>query len=239
MVAWELSSLLKEDAILMGDAGSVAYWISRCVKLRPPQRFSKSGTHCTLGCGLSYAMGACCAFPNRQVVALVGDGALMQVLADLATLAQYKLPAKIIVLKNGRLTLERWQQMMFLGNPEAKNENEFNEVDFCRIAQALGVDAVRISDHAQCRSQLKAALDHPGPFLVECDVSPDEPALETPLAGSHAVMFGKAFAQDMPDKEAAAKGLLDALREEQEFLPEAIDAQTKVLMKELAVICKK
>jgi pyruvate dehydrogenase (quinone)/pyruvate oxidase len=229
--AWELSNLLADDAVLTGDAGTVAYWINRCIRMRGRQRFSLSGTNCTMGSGLAYAIGAQCAFPGRQVVALVGDGAATMVLGDLATLRQYGLPVKIVVIKNNSVLLERWEQLSFLGHPEFGNE--LHPVDFCRIAEGCGIGAVRIQDPARCREQLAQALAAPGPMLIECVVDPNEPALETPLVGKHAENYAKALEKGTPDARGIMQALLESLRDEQRFIPEAIDPPTAALLGKL------
>jgi len=231
VVAWELSGLLSGDAILTGDAGSVAYWINRCIALREGQRFSLSGTNCTMGSALAYAIGAQCAFPTRQVVAFAGDGAAAMVLGDLATLRQHRLPVKVIVLKNNSVVLERWEQMSHLGHREFGNE--LSPLDYCKAAQACGVAAARIDDPTRCHAELEAALASPEPMLVECVVDPHEPALETPLVGKHAENYAKALEAGTADAPAAARELLRSLKDEQRFVPEAIDEPTARLIGEL------
>jgi pyruvate dehydrogenase (quinone)/pyruvate oxidase len=231
VVAWELSALLADDAILVGDAGTVAYWISRCIRMREGQRFSISGINCTMGAGLSYAIGAQAAFPQRQVVALVGDGAATMVLGDLATLRQFELPVKIIVIVNESVGLERWEQLGFLANPEYGDA--LHPVDFCRLAEGFDIRAMRIDDPARCREQLAQALQAEGPMLIECIVDPNEPAIETPLVPRHAENFGKALEKGTPDSEGVRKGLLEHLRDEQRFIPEAIDEASAKLLKKL------
>jgi pyruvate dehydrogenase (quinone) len=234
VVGWDLSECLADNAILTGDAGTVAYWINRCMRLRDGQRFSLSGLNCTMGSGISYAIGAQCAYPDRQVVAFVGDGAAAMVLGDLATLKQHSLPVKVVVLRNQSVLLERWEQMSFLGHVEFGNE--LSPVDFCKVAEACGIDAVRIDDPARCREQLGEALASSGPMLVECVVDPHEPALETPLVGKHAENYGKALEQGTKDAAEAAKALLESLKAEQRFVPEAIDEPTGKLIEKLEKI---
>ena len=231
VVAWELSGLLADDAIVTGDAGSVAYWINRCIRLREGQRFSLSGTNCTMGSGLSYAIGAQCAFPDRQVVAFVGDGAAAMVLGDLATLRQHALPVKIVVLRNNSVVLERWEQLSFLGHKEFGNE--LSPLDYCKAAEACGIAAVRIDDAARCRDALAEALGRAEPVLVECVVDPNEPALETPLVGHHAENYGKALEKGTAEAPQIVRALLESLKDEQRFIPEAIDAPTAELIGKL------
>lgn len=112
--AYHLSSLLSDDAILIGDAGTVAYWINKNIKFKKGQLFSQSGTSCTMASGISYGIGAQVAYPNMQVVVMAVDGATTMAMGDLLTVAQYKLPVKLLVFKNNTLGLEKWEQMSFL-----------------------------------------------------------------------------------------------------------------------------
>jgi pyruvate dehydrogenase (quinone) len=113
VVAWHLQELLDDDSIITGDSGAVTTWIAR-LRLRGRQRFSFSGTLCSMAAALPYAIGAQSAFPGRQVVAFTGDGSMSMMLGDLATLAQHNLPIKVIVMKNNSLSLIEWEQMLYL-----------------------------------------------------------------------------------------------------------------------------
>ncbi|HJT86703.1 MAG TPA: thiamine pyrophosphate-dependent enzyme [Bryobacteraceae bacterium] len=172
VVAWNLSELLEDDAIVTGDSGTVTTWIARMM-LRKNQRFSFSGTLCSMAAGLPYAIGAQAAFPGRQVVAFTGDGSLSMMMGDLATLAQHRLPVKLIVIKNNVLGLIKWEQMVFLGNPEYGVE--LAPVDFVKVAEGCGLRAVHIEDPKRCREQLQQALAMEGPVVIEAVVDPHEP----------------------------------------------------------------
>jgi pyruvate dehydrogenase (quinone)/pyruvate oxidase len=124
---------------------------------------------------LPYAIGAQTAFPDRQVVAFTGDGSLSMMLGDFATLAQHKLPVKVVVLKNNTLGLIKWEQMIYLGNPEYGVD--LYPIDFVKMAEACGGRGVRIDDPARCGDQLREALAMDGPVLVEAIVDPLEPPL--------------------------------------------------------------
>jgi thiamine pyrophosphate-dependent acetolactate synthase large subunit-like protein len=71
-----------------------------------------------MACGLPYAIAAQLAHPDRRVVAFVGDGGLSMLMGELATITRYRLPIKVVVIKNGTLGQIKWEQMMLLGNPE-------------------------------------------------------------------------------------------------------------------------
>lgn len=232
--AWQLSSLLKDDAVILGDAGTVAYWINKNMKLRRGQLFSISGTSCTMASGLSYGIGAQVAFPGRQVVVLAGDGATTMALGDLLTLAQHRLPVKLVVFKNNTLGLEKWEQMSFNGNPEFGND--LIPADFVKIAEGCGIGAVRIEDPRRCHEQLKEALDMPGPVLIECVVDPDEPAMESPLPEEHAEKYKKALEKTDDNKKGLAAELLNSLEQAQQFIPEIADESTRSLMDSLKKI---
>lgn len=174
VVSWNLSNLLQDDAIIAGDSGTVTTHVAR-MKLRAQQNFSFSGTLCSMAASLPYAIGAQVAYPGRQVVSFTGDGSLTMAMGDLATLVQHKLPVKIVVLKNNTLGLIKWEQMIYLGNPEYGVD--LAPVDFVKVAEACGMRAVHIEDPKKCRKQLGDALKLQGPVLIECVTDPLEPPM--------------------------------------------------------------
>jgi len=174
VVAWNLSQALADDAIITGDSGTVTTWIAR-MKVRAQQQFSFSGTLCSMAAGLPYAIGAQVAYPGRQVVSFTGDGSLSMMMGDLATLTQYKLPVKIVVLRNNTLGLIKWEQMIYLGNPEYGVD--LYPIDFVKVAEACGATGVHIENPKRCKDQLKEALAMDGPVVIECDTDPNEPPM--------------------------------------------------------------
>lgn len=174
VVSWNLAKALTDDAIILGDSGTVTTHIAR-MKLRGDQKFTFSGTLCSMAAGLPYAIGAQVAFPGRQVVAFTGDGSMSMAMGDLATLVQHKLPVKMIVLRNNTLGLIKWEQMIYLGNPEYGVE--LHAIDFVKVAEACGLQGVRIEDPKKCGKQLAEALAMDGPVLVECLTDPLEPPM--------------------------------------------------------------
>src|ERR671937_303822 len=154
VVSWQLGKHLRDDAILCGDSGTVTTWAAR-KKLRRGQRFSFSGTMCSMMAALPYAIGAQVAYPDREVVAFTGDGSLTMMLGELVTLAQERLPVKVVVVKNGTLGLIKWEQQIFLGNPEYGCD--LRDVDFVKVAEGCGLRGVHIEDPGQCGDQLAEA----------------------------------------------------------------------------------
>ena len=174
--------------------------------------FSCSGTLASMACGLPYAIGASIAHPNRQVVAVIGDGSAAMLMGDLVTLKKYNLNAKIIVIKNNALGQIKWEQMVFLGNPEYGCELE--PIDFARIAEGCGLRAVTIEDPARCSDQLREALAAPGPCLIEAVVDPYEPPMPPKVELKQATNMAKALAKGTPHALGTALTLAsDTVRE--------------------------
>src|SRR5204863_5595730 len=128
-----------------------------------------------MACGLPYAIAAALEHPDRQVVAFVGDGGLSMLLGELATCARYKLPIKVIVVKNNTLGQIKWEQMLFLGNPEY--ECDLEPIDFVRVAEAFGLRGFRVERGEDCGRVLDEALAHPGAVLIEAVIDAAEPLL--------------------------------------------------------------
>jgi pyruvate dehydrogenase (quinone) len=148
---------------------------ARYLDIKDRQKFAVSGALASMACGLPYAIAAAIAFPGRQVVAVVGDGGLSMSLAELATCVRYRLPIKIVVIKNNILGQIKWEQMLFLGNPEF--ECDLQPIDFVRVAEAMDMHAVQIDSEEACGRSLDDALAARGPVLVEAVVDPNEPLL--------------------------------------------------------------
>jgi pyruvate dehydrogenase (quinone)/pyruvate oxidase len=192
VVSHVLPELLDDNAIICGDSGTVTTWQAR-MELRAGQRFSFSGTMCSMMAALPYSIGASMAFPHRQVLAFTGDGSFTMMMGDFATLAQYKLPVKVLVFKNNTLGLIKWEQMLYLGNPEYGVD--LHPVDFVKVAEACGGRGIRIEEPGRCREQLKEALALPGPVLIECIVDPLEPPWPPVITGDEQKKLLAAFAR--------------------------------------------
>jgi pyruvate dehydrogenase (quinone)/pyruvate oxidase len=196
VVAHELNKLLSDDAIVATDSGTITTWIARHLSIRGQMMFSCSGNLATMACGLPYAVAAAVAYPGRQVVAFVGDGGLTMLMGELATCVKYGLDVKVIVIKNNALGQIKWEQMVFLGNPEYVCE--LQPIDFAMVARGFGVEAFYIDDPKNCAEVLRRALATPGPVLVEAVVDPHEPPMPPKVTLSDAKNFAKALARGTP-----------------------------------------
>jgi pyruvate dehydrogenase (quinone) len=202
VVAWELSRLLADDSIVTSDSGTIATWVAQEVRLRRGQRFSLSGNLATMANGFPYAMAAQLAHPGRQCVAFVGDGGFEMLMAEFATCVQYRLPVKVVVIKNNVLGMIKWEQMVFLGNPEYGVQ--MTPIDFVKFAEACGGRGVRIDDPKRCREQLADALAADGPVLVEAVVDPYEPPMPPKVKPQQARHMAEALARGEPNRERIA-----------------------------------
>ena len=135
-VAHELSKLADDDAIISGDSGTNTTWVARHFKIRGTQQFSCSGTLATMAPGLPYSIAAAVAFPERQSIAFVGDGGFTMLMCEFVTAVKYKLPITVVIIKNQTLGQIKWEQIVFLGNPEYGCELE--NIDFAKFAEACG-----------------------------------------------------------------------------------------------------
>jgi pyruvate dehydrogenase (quinone) len=196
VVVHELNKLLAGDAIVAGDTGTVTTWIARHLVIRGDMMFSCSGNLATMACGLPYAIAAAVAYPNRQVVAFVGDGGLSMLLSELATCVKYGLDVKIIVIKNNSLGHIKWEQMVFLGNPEFGCD--LQPIDFAAVARAFGMKSYTVADPAACGDILREALQTSGPALVEAIVDPHEPPMPPRVTLKQAAHLAEALASGTP-----------------------------------------
>jgi len=197
-----LNRWLADDAIVVCDSGTITSWFARHIKAKRGQSFSLSGTLASMACGLPYAIGAQVAFPERQVVAIVGDGGLAMLIAELATAAKYHLPIRVVVYKNDVLGQIKWEQMVFLGNPEFGVE--LQPIDFVKVAEASGAHGFRIDDPQRCDEQLAAAFATDGPVLIEAVVDPNEPPMPASVTAEQAVHFAESLLRGQPDRIAIA-----------------------------------
>ena len=212
VVAWELGKRLDDDAIISCDSGTIATWFARQIPVKRRQKHSLSGTLATMANGLPYTIAAQIAYPERQCVGFVGDGGFTMLMGEFATAVKYKLPIKIVVIKNNTLGQIKWEQMVFLGNPEYGCD--LNPIDFVRFAESCGGAGFRIEDPLDCGKILDRALRTRGPVLIEAVVDPFEPPMPPKVTIDQAEKLGKALAKGTPNrKEIALTIASDKVRE--------------------------
>jgi pyruvate dehydrogenase (quinone)/pyruvate oxidase len=212
VVAHELGRRLRSDAIVSCDSGTIATWWARHIPVKAGQMHSLSGTLASMANGLPYAIAAQVAYPERQCVAFVGDGGFQMLMAEFSAAVQYKLPIKVVVIKNNTLGMIKWEQMVFLGNPEYGCE--FSNIDYAAFARACGATGITIDDPKSCGSQIEEALNTPGPVLIEAVVDPFEPPMPPKITVEQASKFAQSLMRGEPNrKEIALTVFGDKVRE--------------------------
>jgi pyruvate dehydrogenase (quinone)/pyruvate oxidase len=212
VVAHELGQRLRDDAIVTCDSGTITTWWARHIPARRGQMHSLSGNLATMANALPYAIAAQIAHPGRQVVAFMGDGGFSMLMAEFATCVKYRLPVKVVVIKNDTLGQIKWEQMVFLGNPEYGVE--LQPIDFAAFAVACGGAGFTIQDPAECGRVLDRALATPGPAVVQAVVDPFEPPLPAKVTLEQAKNFAKSLVRGEPNREKIALTVLgDRVRE--------------------------
>jgi pyruvate dehydrogenase (quinone) len=191
VVTYELNLLLNEDAVVSVDSGTIATWAARYIDIKEHTQFSLSGTLATMANGLPYSIGAAVAYPGRQVVCIVGDGGFTMLMGEVATLVKYKLPVKVIIMKNNVLGMIKWEQMVLEGNPQFGVE--LQPIDFAAYARACGAGGYTITKSEETSSILRAALNYDGPAIVEAVVDPNEPPLPGNITVKQSLKFAEAL----------------------------------------------
>lgn len=163
------------NAILATDSGQNTELAARHIDIKAGQDFAVSGSLASMACGLPYAIAGGIAFPGRPVFAVVGDGGLAMQLGEFSTAVRYRIPLKLLVIKNNMLNQIAWEQMMFLGNPQFACE--LQPIDFAMAAQAMGGIGYSVTRPEEIEGVLDAAFAAEGPVIIEAVVDAYEPML--------------------------------------------------------------
>jgi pyruvate dehydrogenase (quinone) len=197
VVARHVNELLEDNAIITSDSGTITTWAARHLYIRRGMMFSCSGNLATMAPGLPYAIGAKAAHPDRQVVAFVGDGGFTMLMGDFATAVKYELPIKVVIIKNNTLGQIKWEQMIFLGNPEY--EVALHPIDFVKYAEACGGVGFRCEKPDEVRPALQAAFASSKPAIVEAVVDPFEPPMPASVTAQQAIRLAESLVRGEPD----------------------------------------
>ncbi len=202
VVAHELGKRLPSNAIVAGDSGSNTTWWARQIPAKAGQMHSCSGNLATMANGFPYAIAAQIAYPDRPVIAWVGDGGFTMLMGEMATCMKYKLPVKVFLIKNDELAQIKWEQMVLLGNPEYVTE--LQPIDFAAVARGFGWASFTIRTPSECGHVIDSALSMSGPVLIECFVDPNEPPLPAKIKPEQAYHFAESLARGTKDWQKIA-----------------------------------
>jgi pyruvate dehydrogenase (quinone) len=179
----ELSPMLPDNAIITSDSGSAANWYARHLKIRGAMRCSLSGTLATMGPGLPYATGAKFAFPDRPVLALVGDGAMqMNGINELITIGHYwsewEDPRLVVgVLNNRDLNQVTWEMRAMEGAPQFLPSQRIPDFGYAHFAEQIGFTGIKVENPDGIGDAWRRALHADRPCVVEFVTSPSVPPI--------------------------------------------------------------
>jgi pyruvate dehydrogenase (quinone) len=182
-VFWELSKRLPENCIMTGDSGSVANWYARDIRMRRGMMGSLSGSLASLGAATPYAMAAKMAFPDRVVIAFIGDGAMqMNGLNVMITISKYwkqwSDPRLIVMVLNNRdLNQVTWEERIQLGVGKTESTQSIPDFPYHKYAELLGLKGIFVDDPEKLGSAWDEALTADRPVILECYTDPNVPPL--------------------------------------------------------------
>ncbi|MBZ5617361.1 MAG: biosynthetic-type acetolactate synthase large subunit [Acidobacteriia bacterium] len=169
----EIDRISKGEAIVTSDVGQHQMWAAQFVRFNEPRLWLNSGGLGSMGFGLPAAIGAQFARPDKLVFSLVGDGGFQMSIPELATIASYGLPIKIVVMNNGHLGMVRqWQTLFYNNRLSAVELDCFPDAE--KLAGAYGFKGKTIDKPWQLASALDEAVREPGPYLLNVKVTPFE-----------------------------------------------------------------
>jgi pyruvate dehydrogenase (quinone) len=202
LVFHELSKRLPDECILTADSGSATNWWARHLKLRKGMKAALSGTLATMCPGVPYALAAKFAFPERPVIASLGDGA-MQMLgnAALIDIAHYherwsNKQCIIVVLHNNDLNQVTWEQRVMAGDPKLEASQVLPDFNFTRYAETLGLKGIRVQRPEDVGPAWDEALAADTPVVYEAITDPEVPPLPPHIKFNQAQKMAMALPGD-------------------------------------------
>lgn len=191
-VAHTINTLANHDTIFTVDTGMCCVWGARYLHATGQRKLLGSFNHGSMANAMPMAIGASLSYPDRQVIALCGDGGLSMMLGDLATIKQYNLPIKLVVFNNRALGMVKLE-MEVQGLPD--NETDMVNPDFALIAQAMGFTGITVHNPGALPEILQKAFAEEGPVLINVMTNPASlampPKIEWEQVKGYALSMGK------------------------------------------------
>ena len=209
---WELSPRLPDNCILTCDSGSAANWYARDLQIREGMMASLSGGLATMGPGVPYAIAAKFAYPERAVIAMVGDGAMqMNGMNELITIGKYwrrwSDPRLVVMVLNNRdLNQVTWEQRALEGNPKFDASQDVPDFAYASYAELIGLRGIRVDRPEQIGDAWDSALSADRPVVLEAYTDPDVPPLPPHITFTQA----KAYASAVLHGDSDSAGIIKA-----------------------------
>jgi pyruvate dehydrogenase (quinone) len=204
-VAMELSQRLPDHCIVTADSGTTSVWYARNLNFRRGMMGSVSGTLATMGCAVPYAVAAKFSYPDRLVIALVGDGAMqMSGLTELITISKYWKrwadPRLVVMVLNNRdLAYVTWEERVQTGDPKWEPSQALPDVPYADFARLIGLGGLRVDDPERVGAAWETALAADRPFVLDMVTDPNVPPLPPHITLKQARHFMGALAKGDPE----------------------------------------
>ncbi|MCX6013005.1 MAG: biosynthetic-type acetolactate synthase large subunit [Chloroflexi bacterium] len=171
-VVRSICDVTKGNIILVTGVGQHQMWAAQYFCHTKPKKWISSGGLGTMGFELPAAIGAQVGCPDETVWCVAGDGGFQMTMQELATIVQEKLPIKIAIFNNGYLGMVRQWQDLFYG--KRYSATPLLGPDFVKVAEAYGIEAIRVTDKTQVVPAIERAMEYNGPYLIDFNVEPEE-----------------------------------------------------------------
>ena len=206
----ELSGRLPDRSIVLADSGSATNWWARHLRLRRGMDAALSGTLATMCPAVPYALAAKLAYPDRPVIACLGDGAMQMIginaLIDLAKYRdRYSGPMVVLVLHNDDLNQVTWEQRVMEGDAKLESSQDLPDFPYARYAELLGLGGIRVDAPDQVGSAWDRALAADGPVLIEAITDPDVPPLPPHIRMEQAKGMARSIFKGDPDSTSTIR----------------------------------
>ncbi len=173
-VVEKIYELTKGDTIIVTEVGQNQMWAAQFYCYTRPRSFISSGGLGTMGYGFPAAIGAKIGCPDKTVFDIAGDGSFQMNIQELATVANYQIPVKVAILNNGYLGMVRQWQQLFHHSRYSQVDLSRGCPDFVKVAQAYGVEGIKIEKEEEVEPALKKAISIPGPVIMDFRVAREE-----------------------------------------------------------------
>lgn len=166
-------SLMNPEAYFTTDVGQHQMWAAQFLNVLPRHWMSSSGLG-TMGYGLPASIGVQIAYPDSSVICISGDASFQMNCQELATIAQYNLPIKIVIINNKWQGMVRQWQQAFYGERYSHSNMEKGSPNFMELAKSFGILGMELEDRSDIRKTLEFFFNYNGPCLLDCKVKEEE-----------------------------------------------------------------